>query len=199
MELKFSGNRIIIDKELNALDEFVLKFTSILNECDIKYVIVSGYVSILFGRSRSSEDVDLIVEKLDYKRFSRFWSEISRKFECIITSNLEDAYNQYLLANLSVRFSEKGKFIPNIEFKFPKNELDEWTLQERKEVSLNNHRIFISPLELQIPFKLYLGSEKDIEDAAHLYSIFKDELDLNLLREFTRKLKIIDSANKYLK
>jgi hypothetical protein len=112
---------------------------------------------------------------------------------------LEDAYNQYLLANLSVRFSEKGKFIPNIEFKFPKNELDEWTLQERKEVSLNNHRIFISPLELQIPFKLYLGSEKDIEDAAHLYSIFKDELDLNLLREFTRKLKIIDSANKYLK
>lgn len=199
MEIKFSRNGIIINKELNALDRFVLKFTSILNENDIRYVIVSGYVSILFGRSRSSEDVDLIVEKLDYKEFSKLWSAIHGKFECIITEDLEDAHTRYLLDNLSIRFSEKGRFIPNMEFKFPKNELDEWTLRERQGVLLNNHRIFISPLELQIPFKLYLGSEKDIEDAVHLYSIFKDQLNLKLLRDFTRKLKIEDLANNYLK
>jgi hypothetical protein len=199
MELKFSENRIIINKELNALDKFVLKFTSVLNECDIEYVLVSGYVSILFGRSRSSEDVDLIVEKLGYKRFGRLWSEIHKKFECIITSDLEKAYSQYLLSSLSIRFSEKGRFIPNMEFKFPKNELDEWTLQKRKEVSLNKKVIFIPPMELQIPFKLYLGSEKDIEDAVHLYSIFKDQLDPKLLRDFTRKLKIEELANKYLR
>lgn len=199
MKIKFSKNRIRLEKGLNALDHFVLDFTSILNKNDIKYVLVSGYVSILFGRSRSSEDVDLIVGKMDYKKFARFWTDLCKKFECIITGNLEDAYSQYLLANLSLRFSEKGRFIPNMEFKFPKNELDFWTLRERREVLLNNHRLFISPLELQIPFKLYLGSQKDIEDAVHLYSLFKDKLDLKLLREFTRKLKIEDSANKYLK
>ncbi len=36
MKLDFSGNRITLDKELNALDRFVLKFTSVLNECDIR-------------------------------------------------------------------------------------------------------------------------------------------------------------------
>lgn len=199
MELKFSENRIIISKELNALDRFVLEFTSILDENNVKYVLVSGYVSILFGRSRSSEDVDLIVEKLDYESFSTLWNEIQEGFECIITSVVEDAYTRYLLANLSIRFSEREKFIPNIEFKFPKNELDEWTLKERKEVLLNSRVIFISPLELQIPFKLYLGGEKDIEDAVHLYSLFKDRLDTEILHEFARKLKIADSANKYLK
>ena len=59
MELKFSGNKIVFEKELNKLDKFVIDFTSILNKLDIRYVIVSGYVAILFGRNRSSEDIDI--------------------------------------------------------------------------------------------------------------------------------------------
>ena len=58
--------------------------------------------------------------------------------------------------------------------------------------------MFISSLELQIPFKLYLGSEKDIEDAKYLYNLFKDKIDLILLKEFNQKFKIQDKFNKYL-
>lgn len=36
---------------------------------NIKYVIVSGYVAILFGRSRISEDVDLLVEHISFEKF----------------------------------------------------------------------------------------------------------------------------------
>jgi len=86
-----------------------------------------------------------------------------------------------------------------MEIKFSKIDLDFWVLEERREVLLNNHKLFISPLELQIPFKLFLGSEKDIEDARHLYSIFKDKLDVKILQEFNRKLKIEKLFNKYLK
>ena len=59
MKLKFSKKKIEFRKELNDLDKFVIDFTSILNKLKIKYVIVSGYVAILFGRSRSSEDIDI--------------------------------------------------------------------------------------------------------------------------------------------
>lgn len=63
MEIKVSKNRIKLNKELNDLDTFVIDFVKILDKSKIKYVLVSGYVSILFGRSRSSEDIDIIVKK----------------------------------------------------------------------------------------------------------------------------------------
>lgn len=86
-----------------------------------------------------------------------------------------------------------------MEVKFPKNELDIWTLKNKKKVILNNEILFISPLELQIPFKLFLGSEKDIEDARYLYRLFKDKLNTGLLKEFNRKFNIEGLFNKYLK
>ncbi len=49
---------IKLDRELNELDLFVLDFVKIL-EKQVKYVLISGYVALLFGRSRTTEDVDL--------------------------------------------------------------------------------------------------------------------------------------------
>ena len=198
MELRFSGEKIEFEKELNLLDKFVIDFTSILNKLNIKYVIVSGYVSIIFGRNRSSEDIDMIIEKITLQKFKELWKEIEKNFECIITESPDNAYNEYLEKKSSIRFSRKGEFIPNMEIKFPKTEIDLWTLFNSKEVILNKNKIFISKIELQIPFKLFLGSEKDIEDAKYLYNLFKDKLDLVLLQEFNRKLKIEALFNKYI-
>jgi hypothetical protein len=170
-----------------------------LNKLNVKYVVVSGYVSILFGRNRSSEDIDIIIEKLTLPKFGMLWNELNKEFECINAENKDSAYKDYLLTHHAIRFSRKGEFIPNMEIKFPKIDLDDWTIANRKEVSLNKHQIFISPLELQIPFKLFLGSEKDIEDAKYLYKLFKDNLNLPLLIDFNRKLKIEQSFNKYLR
>lgn len=199
MDIKFSKNKIELKKELNALDNFVIDFTSVLNRLNVKYVVVSGYVSILFGRSRTSEDIDIIVEKMNKDEFGKLWRELSKGFECIIIHELGKAYDEYLLTGHAIRFARKGTFIPNMEFKFPKVELDEWVLNERKEVSINGNKLFISPLELQISFKLFLGSEKDIEDAKYLYKLFKNEIDTQLLNNFNRKLKIEEAFNKYLR
>jgi len=199
MELNFIKDKIVFEKEFNSLDRLVIDFTSILNRLKINYVLVSGYVSILFGRNRSSEDIDIILENINLVKFETVWREAYKEFECIITEDLKDAYNNYLLKNYAIRFSRKGNFIPNIEIKFPKLELDSWTLNNKIEVLVNNKQIFISPIELQIPFKLFLGSEKDIEDAKYLYSMFRGKLDVPLLTEFNRKLNIVGLFNKYLK
>lgn len=63
MEIRASGGRIKLKKEPNDLDRLVTDFVKILDRNSIKYVLVSGYVSILFGRSRSSEDIDMIVKR----------------------------------------------------------------------------------------------------------------------------------------
>ena len=202
MELNYSKEKIEFKKELNEMDKFFLDFVSVLDKLNINYVLVSGYIAILFGRSRSSEDIDIICEKIDIDKFKELWTEINKNFECIITSDFKEAYDKYLLKQYSIRFSRKNKFIPNIEIKFHKSELDLWTLKNKKKVIVNAKTIFIAPIELQIPFKLYLGkenNEKDIEDAKYLYNLFKEYLDLPLLNEFIRKLNIGEMFNKYLK
>jgi len=190
MKIVLNKEKIILNKQLTPLDEILIKFISVLDKCKIDYVIVSGYIAILFGRSRSSEDIDIIIKKIPYSHFIEFWQEMEKKFECIITEKPGDAYKLYLRKKTSLRFALKRKYIPNIELKFYKNDVEKWALKNRKKVILNNKTIFISPLELQIPFKLFLGSEKDIEDARYLYTLFKKDIDFKLLKLFNQKFKI---------
>ena len=59
--------------------------------------------------------------------------------------------------------------------------------------------LHISPIEVQIPFKLFLGSEKDIEDAMHLYEVFKQRLDIGLAEDFARRLGVEKEMERFLK
>ena len=189
MNLKHTKDYIKLkDKNLSELDKFVKDFMPVLKK-HVKYVIVSGYVAILFGRNRNSEDVDIIIEKPDFNIFEELWDEIYKNLECINAFNAKEAYHNYLSEGIPIRFSKKNEFIPNFEIKFPKIKLDDWTLAERKKVIINDYELFISPIELEIPYKLYLGSDKDIEDARFLYKLFKKYLDMKLLNEFNEKLK----------
>jgi len=86
-----------------------------------------------------------------------------------------------------------------MEFMFPKTEdLGNWVLRNAKQVVLNGNILKISPIELQIPYKLYLADEQDIEDARHLYKLFKGDLNPELLKQFLVKLDKEDDFNKYL-
>ena len=199
MELEFKDDKIIFRKELSLLDNFVLDFTENLIRNNIKYVMVSGYVAIFFGRSRISEDIDLLIEHIPFEKFLQFWNELDQNYECLNTSNSYEAYNDYLQNYCSIRLAKKGSFIPNIELKFVKNDLDRYSLQHRKHVELADRSLYISPLELQIPYKLFLGSEKDIEDARFLFKLLRDNLDNVMLKMFLTKLKISDkNVQSYL-
>jgi len=46
------------------------------------------------------------------------------------------------------------------------------------------------PPELQIVYKLYLGSDKDVGDAVFLYTLSKDDIDVNELERWCRELKV---------
>lgn len=79
------------------------------------------------------------------------------------------------------------------------NQLDSLSLNESLKVKVNGHDMAISPIELQIAFKLFLGSEKDIEDAVYLYEIFKSKVNSRLLLDFGRKLNILNLIKRYIK
>jgi len=185
MELVFGKNKIVFEnKQINNLDKFAIDFTKILSKYS-KYVIVSGYVSILFGRSRATEDIDVLVEK---KEFKDFFSVLEKKGYWLINAAIEDADEMF--KENAVRIAKKGKIIPNIEMKVAKTEIDNIALNERIKVCLGKHALYISPLELQIAYKLFLSSEKDIEDARHLFNIFSEKLQKEKIIEYAKKLNV---------
>nr|WP_303714862.1 hypothetical protein [Methanoculleus marisnigri] len=56
------GGTILIEgKVVTTLDRFVASVTDII-ERYTGYVFVSGYVAILFGRARGTEDIDLFTD-----------------------------------------------------------------------------------------------------------------------------------------
>ena len=63
---------------------------------------------------------------------------------------------------------------------------------------LNNENVNISELELQIAFKLKLGFEKDFEDCRHLYNVFKEYLNISLLKKHISELKVENEAERIL-
>ncbi|MFO7991098.1 MAG: hypothetical protein R6U61_02250 [Thermoplasmata archaeon] len=199
MKVEFEDRIISFDKEENKLDELAFRFSSILSDLDISHVFVSGYVVILFGRNRTSEDIDLICEEISYDKFKRFWEAIDDEFDCIITSDQEDAYNGYLKDKLPLRFARKGEIIPNIELKFERTSMHRKALEESLEVHVNDKRIPISPLEQQIAYKLFMRSEKDLEDARFLFKLFQEHLDTGELLKYIEKLEVpLDEAKYYL-
>jgi hypothetical protein len=187
--MKFiSANLIEINKELSDLDEFCLDFVKILRKYS-KYVIISGYVSILLGRSRASEDIDILIPKIDIGKFKLLLQELrENEFYCL-NAEYDEAIYEYLVEKTAVRFAREDTVVPNIELKFAKNRIDALTLSKPLAVKLNKEELIISHLEMQIAFKEeVLKSPKDMEDARHIRNIAKGHLDESLIETYKRML-----------
>jgi len=101
-------------------------------------------------------------------------------FECIQSEYPEVIYDDYLKNKTSVRYVRKGHFIPEIELKLAKDELDDYQIRTRKKLPLTGLDLYFSSIEMNIAFKEeLLRSEKDMDDAKHLRIIYSDVLDEN--------------------
>ncbi len=198
MEIEFRDHEVIFNKELNFLDKLVIEFCGILDSYKINYVIISDYISILFGRTRTTEDVDIFIEKIPEEKFFEFCNALEAKgFWIINSTSARDAF-EVLSENLAIRVAEKAKSLPNFEIKFARKDSDLYSLERRLKLMLNRNKIFISPLEMNIAYKLLLGSHKDFEDAYHIYKLLKKYLDLGELKRLIKMLGVEGIAKKEL-
>ena len=95
-----------------------------------------------------------------------------------------------LCQKMAVRVARGGEIIPNAKIKFSKDSIHAEALRNRLRVLFNDKTLYISPIELQIAYKLYLGSDKDYEDALFLYELFKEVIDGKRVKEYAKKLKV---------
>src|SRR3989344_4559586 len=124
--------RGISDK--NILEDFTIKFCKIIDK-HVKYIVVSGFVAIAHGRSRSTEDIDMIIERIPKDKFIEMHKDIvNGDFQCIQSDNVDDIYD-YIDGKDSIRYVKKGTFLPpEMEVKFAKDEIDKLQLLNRKKL-----------------------------------------------------------------
>ena len=178
-----------IDRVETILDKFVVEFTKMLEKY-AKYTIISGYVAILLGRSRATEDVDIFIEKIEKEKFFILFDNLRKNgYNCFNAQGPDDAFN-HLLDNLALRFSRKNKPIPNIEIKFAKTDFDKETLENRIKIVMPFGNIFTSEIERQIAFKRFvLKSDKDLEDAEHMEKALKGNINNKKIETYRKILE----------
>jgi len=177
--------------DINLLNTFVKEFVEVLDKIQIKYIIVSGFVAISHGRSRGTEDIDIIVEKVSENKFEKFHIALIKSgFECLQGNKPKELFDDYLLESISIRYVKKGSFVPEMELKIAKDELDETQLKQRVKLPLTGLPFWFSSIETNIAFKEeLLKSPKDLEDSRHLRIIYEGKLDEGQIKEIKRLIR----------
>lgn len=193
--------RAVDDKTI--LDKFAEDFARIV-EKHARYVICSGFVSIAHGRSRGTEDIDMIMEDISKDKFLMLHEELVKGgFVCIQSENPERVYEDYLKKGDSVRYviDEEGFFPPEMEIKFAKDEIDREQINSRQKFELTGLDVYFSPIEANIAFKEEaLKSPKDLEDAKHLRLIYQgkiDESEIERTKEKIRRFRLNERQNAF--
>jgi len=200
MKIEFKNNEITLDKNLSIIDGMVLDFSEILAKNNIRHVLFSKYIPILFGNGRECENIDFLIQNISFEKFLKLWLEIENTYECKNTDDPIDAYNAYLKNHHAVILLKKESKMPEFSIKIIKNEMERLTLRYRKKLVTGDRDLFISPLEIQIPYNLFRGSQEDIDDARFLYRLAKEKLNITMMEKFLSDLKIPDeSIDMFLK
>jgi len=179
--------------DVNILKKFCEEFCTIV-ERHCKYIVVSGYLAIATGRSRATQDIDMILERINEKKYSELHKDLVQNgFVCVQGDTVHDVY-EYLSDNTCIRYVYKDTFLPEMEVKLAKDIIDSIQLANRMKIPLTNVDVYFSPIEMNIAFKEeYLKSEKDLEDAKHFRIVFKEDIDeerIHKLKKLIRDVRL---------
>jgi hypothetical protein len=90
----------------------------------------------------------------------------------------------------NIWIAPSNQITPHIEVKVVRDEFDRASLDNAITARIGTKTLPIGPLELQIAYKLFLGAQRDVEDAVHLYTLFEESLSVSRLEEWVARLDI---------
>jgi hypothetical protein len=186
---------LVVERDPNRLDDLAIAFSAILDEFDIDHVYVAGYVSILAGRARSTEDVDVLIERIDEATVDDLVAALQARDYWGPAMPLSSAA-ETLSHGDPLWVAPAEQVTPHLEVKTVSDEFDRASLTDAIPARIGDSTIPIGPLELQIAYKLSLGARTDMEDAAHLYSLFEKSLSVERLETWARRLNVVSEYER---
>ncbi len=179
-----------------SLEKLLKRVSNILNELSIEYFITGGFAVSVWGRPRSTFDIDIVVNMVgvDIDELVANLREIS-----------EDSYVDEEMADRAVKNKGEFNFIDpetgvKVDF-FVMGDSD-WSKKQNERKILKNISgtdiYFISPEDLilnKLRWHKSSNSEKHLGDAKSVMEISKERIDLNYLRLWVERLDISDVSS----
>ncbi|WP_327051936.1 hypothetical protein [Halomicrococcus gelatinilyticus] len=193
--IELRDGTLVVERSPNELDELAISFSRLLTDLDIEHVYISGYVAILAGRSRATQDIDILLERIDEPTVERLVERLQSNDYWGASMPLDDMYT--MLSNGdNIWVAPEGEVIPHLEVKFVDDEFDRASLKNSITAEIGDVAIPIGPLELQIAYKLYLSDKTSFEDAVHLYTLFGESLRRSELERWVTRLSVEDEYER---
>lgn len=186
---------LVVERAPNALDDLAIAFSQFLSERDIDHVFVAGYVAILTGRARATDDIDVLIEPLSESDADALVADLRDAGYWGPAMPL-DAMYENLSEGTNIWVAPDDQVTPHLEVKFVHDEFDTASLENPVNAHIGDATLPIGQLELQIAYKLYLGGQKDLEDAAHLFVLFGESLRQPTLEGWVERLGVTDQYER---
>lgn len=186
--IELRGDTLVVGREPTTLDELAISFSRLLLDHEVDHVFVAGYVAILTGRARSTEDIDVIVERMDDETIDSIVETLESEGYWGPAMPLSEMRGN-LDSGTYIWVARSDEVTPHLEVKYATDRFDRASLANSIQASIGDEIIPVGPLELQIAYKLYLGTQKDFEDAVHLYELFEESLSTPELEEWVEALE----------
>lgn len=193
--IELRDGTLVVSRAPNRLDELAITFSEILDRFGIDHVYIAGYVSILAGRARSTEDIDVLIEDIDEATAAELAETLKHEGFWGAAMPL-DAMDKMLSNEDPIWVAPEDQVTPHLEVKVTRDEFDRASLENAITARIGGETIPIGPLELQIAYKLYLGAQKDLEDAVHLYTLFEESLSVAQLGDWVTRLGVDDEYER---
>lgn len=193
--IELRDGELVVGREPNDLDDLASRFTAILDDEGIEHAYVSGYVAVLTGRSRATEDIDVLLEPLDADRVDALAARLADAGLWGPAMPL-DSMAEMLAGGDPVWVARDGEMVPHVEVKFVRDEFDRASLENAITAHVGDATLPVGPLELQVAYKLYLGTRTDFEDAVHIHALFEETLRDRELERWVEKLGVGDAYER---
>jgi len=122
-----------------------IAFSEVLGRFDIEHVYIAGYVSILAGRARSTEDVDVLIEPIDEATAVELAETLDDEGFWGPAMPLTSMY-EMLDNGDNIWDAPEDQVTPHLEVKFTRDQFDRASLENAITARIGGEAIPIGPL-----------------------------------------------------
>jgi hypothetical protein len=170
-------------------------YVDILNNYDFKYFITGAVASIVYGETRLTHDIDLVIS-MHRNEAGKFMTAFpSDKFYCPPEEIIIVELDRPLRGHIKVIHHETGF---KADFYFTGQDgLQQWGLVNRKVIEFAGSKLYVAPPEYIVIKKLQYfqegKSQKHIIDISGILENSGDIMDIQFLNEKISELKLEDA------
>lgn len=185
--------------------DFFTRIITVLDQTQVKYVIVGGIALIIFGRARTTTDLDLIIENDEPKYWQLLQGLSQVDFEI-----MQEQARMALKEGSNLSIFDNRSFM-RIDLKLAKSHDELGALNSAMNVNYHNLTLKVASLEQVLYGKIrYLGNlggipeeelleYNDVLDFVVIYNLKKDDIDLEGLRRKVEAAGLLDTLTRVLK